>query len=157
VAGFDPPSYEDQMLKPLRRQLPHLPDDLLTRYAVELTIDPTALSRTARWPVLQDNYGKSTAADLGTTYSAIAYIDETGRPTVCRNDNNSEITPSVVQFERPTNVVVGESTEQSAFIDAGSVVSLIKRQMDEDREYEFHGEVHTPESISALILRRCAR
>ncbi|MDQ4104562.1 MAG: Hsp70 family protein [Actinomycetota bacterium] len=94
--------------------------------------------------------------DLGTTYSAIAYIDETGRPTVCRNDNNAEITPSVVQFETPTNVVVGESAKQSAFIDADSVVSLIKRQMGEDREYEFHGEVHTPESISALVLRRLA-
>jgi hypothetical protein len=44
VAGFDPRSYEDQVLKPLRRRLPHLPDDLLTRYAVEPTMDPTALS-----------------------------------------------------------------------------------------------------------------
>lgn len=94
--------------------------------------------------------------DLGTTYSAIAYIDETGRPTVCRNDNNAEITPSVVQFETPTNVVVGEAAKQSALIDAESVVSLIKRRMGEDREYEFHGEVYTPESISALILRRLA-
>ncbi len=100
--------------------------------------------------------GRVFGIDLGTTYSAIAYIDETGRPTVCRNDNNSEITPSVVQFETPTNVVVGESAKQSAFIDADSVVSLIKRQMGEDREYEFHGELHTPESISALILRRLA-
>jgi molecular chaperone DnaK len=103
-----------------------------------------------------DGTGRVFGIDLGTTYSAIAYIDETGRPTVCRNDNNSEITPSVVQFETPTNVVVGESAKQSAFIDADSVVSLIKRQMGEDREYEFHGEVHTPESISALILRRLA-
>ncbi|MGH3867576.1 MAG: Hsp70 family protein [Pseudonocardiaceae bacterium] len=103
-----------------------------------------------------DGAGRVFGIDLGTTYSAIAYIDETGRPTVCRNDNNAEIMPSVVQFETPTNVVVGESAKQSAFIDAGSVVSLIKRQMGEDREYEFHGEVHTPESISALILRRLA-
>ncbi len=103
-----------------------------------------------------DGAGRVFGIDLGTTYSAIAYIDETGRPTVCRNDNNAEITPSVVQFETPTNVVVGESAKQSAFIDSDSVVSLIKRQMGEDREYEFHGEVHTPESISALILRRLA-
>jgi molecular chaperone DnaK len=100
--------------------------------------------------------GRVFGIDLGTTYSAIAYIDETGRPTVCRNDTNAEITPSVVQFETPTNVVVGEAAKQSAFIDADSVVSLIKRQMGEDREYEFHGQVHTPESISALILRRLA-
>ncbi|MGH3696352.1 MAG: Hsp70 family protein [Pseudonocardiaceae bacterium] len=105
---------------------------------------------------MAEGAGRVFGIDLGTTYSAIAYIDETGRPTVCRNDTNSEITPSVVQFETPTNVVVGESAKQSAFIDADSVVSLIKRQMGEDREYEFHGEVHTPESISALILRRLA-
>ncbi|MBV9140103.1 MAG: Hsp70 family protein [Pseudonocardiales bacterium] len=100
--------------------------------------------------------GRVFGIDLGTTYSAIAYIDETGRPTVCRNDTNSEITPSVVQFETPTNVVVGESAKQSAFIDADSVVSLIKRQMGENKEYEFHGKIYTPESISALILRRLA-
>ena len=105
---------------------------------------------------MSDEAGRVFGIDLGTTYSAIAYIDESGRPTVCRNDTGAEITPSVVQFESPTNVVVGETAKQSAFIDADSVVSLIKRQMGNDREFEFHGEVYTPESISALILRRLA-
>lgn len=100
--------------------------------------------------------GRVFGIDLGTTYSAIAYIDETGRPTVCRNDNSSEITPSVVQFETPTNVVVGETAKQSAFIDADSVVSLIKRKMGEKLEFEFHDKVYTPESISAFILRKLA-
>lgn len=103
-----------------------------------------------------DGAGRVFGIDLGTTYSAIAYIDDSGRPTVCRNDTGSEITPSVVQFESATNVVVGETAKQSAFIDADSVVGLIKRQMGQDREFEFHGEVYTPESISALILRRLA-
>lgn len=44
MAGFDPRAYEDQVLKPLRRRLPHLPDDLLTRYAVDTRMDSTALS-----------------------------------------------------------------------------------------------------------------
>ncbi len=43
MAGFDPRVYEDQVLKPLRRRLPHLPDDLLTRYAVDVTMDSAAL------------------------------------------------------------------------------------------------------------------
>ncbi|MGH3768270.1 MAG: hypothetical protein ACRDTX_24490 [Pseudonocardiaceae bacterium] len=43
MAGFDPRAYTDQVLKPLRRRLPHLPDDLLTRYAVDLTMDTAAL------------------------------------------------------------------------------------------------------------------
>ncbi len=36
---FDPRAYEDEVIKPLRRRLPHLPDDLLTRYAVDPTMD----------------------------------------------------------------------------------------------------------------------
>lgn len=43
MAGFDPRAYEDQVLKPLRKRLPHLPDDLLTRYAVDLTMGSAAL------------------------------------------------------------------------------------------------------------------
>jgi hypothetical protein len=43
VISFDPRAYEDQVLKPLRKRLPHLPDDLLTRYAVDLTMDSAAL------------------------------------------------------------------------------------------------------------------
>ncbi|WP_224401684.1 Hsp70 family protein [Pseudonocardia sp. ICBG1034] len=100
--------------------------------------------------------GRVFGIDLGTTYSAIAYIDETGRPTVCRNDNSAEITPSVVHFETPDNVVVGETAKQSAFIDADNVVKLIKRRMGDEIELEFHGKAYTPESISALILKRLA-
>jgi hypothetical protein len=43
VPNFDPRAYEDQVLKPLRKRLPHLPDDLLTRYAVDLTMDSATL------------------------------------------------------------------------------------------------------------------
>jgi hypothetical protein len=43
VAGFNPRAYEDHVLKPLRRRLPHLPDDLRTRYAVDVTMDGAAL------------------------------------------------------------------------------------------------------------------
>ncbi|MDN5757775.1 MAG: Hsp70 family protein [Tomitella sp.] len=100
--------------------------------------------------------GRVFGIDLGTTYSAIAYIDETGKPTVVRNANNSETTPSVVQFETASNVVVGQVAKDSAVVDGDSVVSLIKREMGAEREYPFHGEVHTPESISAIILRQLA-
>ena len=62
----------------------------------------------------------------------------------------------MVQFESATNVVVGEAAKQSANIDADRVVSLIKRRMGDERQYEFHGTIYTPESISALILRPLA-
>ena len=95
--------------------------------------------------------------DLGTTYSAIAYLDDTGRPTVCRNQaSNAETSPSVVYFETPTNVVVGETAKQSAILDPANVVSLIKRRMGTEHPLEYHGTEYSPEEISALVLKQLA-
>ena len=37
--------------------------------------------------------------DLGTSYSCIAYIDNTGRPQVIPNKDGENITPSVVAIQ----------------------------------------------------------
>lgn len=95
--------------------------------------------------------------DLGTTYSCIAYVDETGRPVVLKSAVGEETTPSVVYFESPENVVVGRQAKDSALLAPHLVVELIKRQVGQDVHYAFHGQDHTPESISALILRELAR
>lgn len=105
---------------------------------------------------MTDGSARVFGIDLGTTYSAIAYLDETGRPTVCRNEASEETTPSVVHFETPTNVVVGQVAKEAAAGDPDNVVSRIKRSMGSDLQLEFHGEPHTPEAISACILRRLA-
>ena len=95
--------------------------------------------------------------DLGTTYSAIAYVDESGRSTVCRNTDNLEIIPSVVYFENESNVVVGSVAKESAVTQPDRVVSLIKREMGTKAVFDFDGKTHTPESISALILKQLAQ
>jgi molecular chaperone DnaK len=95
--------------------------------------------------------------DLGTTNSCIAYVDETGRPVVLKSAVGEDTTPSVVYFESPENVVVGRQAKDTAVLAPHLVVELIKRQMGEDVHYSFHGQAHTPESISALILRELAR
>ena len=95
--------------------------------------------------------------DLGTTYSCIAYVDDTGRPVVLKSMVGEDTTPSVVYFESPENVVVGTQAKDSALLAPHLVAELIKRQMGEDVHYSFHGQDHTPESISALILRELAR
>ncbi|CAL9419682.1 Chaperone protein DnaK [Nocardiopsis dassonvillei] len=95
--------------------------------------------------------------DLGTTYSCTAFVDGTGRATVTRNAMGNDTTPSVVYFESAHNVVVGEEAKNTALLFPDMVVSLVKRQMGTDARYEFHGRVHDPESVSALILRELAR
>ena len=96
--------------------------------------------------------------DLGTTYSAVGYIDDTGRAAVTRNSAGDDTTPSVVYFENESNVVVGKVAKETAGLYPDQVVSLIKREMG-DREYQrtFFGIEHTPPSISAIILSALAR
>jgi molecular chaperone DnaK (HSP70) len=95
--------------------------------------------------------------DLGTTYSCIAYVDGSGRATVIKNALGEDTTPSVVYFEGPESVVIGRDAKSVAMLSPDLVVSLIKRQMGTDFEQTFHGETHTPETISALILRELAK
>jgi len=95
--------------------------------------------------------------DLGTTNSCVAYVDDSGRPVILKSAVGEDTTPSVVYFESPENVVVGRQAKDSALLAPELVVELIKRQMGHDVHYTFHGQDHTPESISALILRELAR
>ncbi|MBB5959590.1 molecular chaperone DnaK (HSP70) [Saccharothrix tamanrassetensis] len=92
--------------------------------------------------------------DLGTTYSCIARVDDAGRPAVIRNSIGEESTPSVVYFESPHHVVVGREAKNAALVQPELVVSLIKRDIGKSgMTLDFHGTEHTPESISALVLR----
>ena len=96
--------------------------------------------------------------DLGTTYSVVGYIDDTGRAAVTRNSHGYDTTPSVVYFENEGNVVVGKTAKEAAGQDPDQVVSLIKREMG-NRDYQrtVFGVDYTPPAISALILQALAK
>lgn len=95
--------------------------------------------------------------DLGTTNSCIATVDDSGRPVVLKSAVGEDTTPSVVFFESPDSVVVGRQAKDSAVLLPDLVVEMVKRQMGKDAHYSYHGQDHTPESVSALILRELAR
>jgi len=92
--------------------------------------------------------------DLGTTNSVVASLDQQGAVVVLRNAVGQETTPSVVYFESSGQAVVGEEARQLAAIDPDNGVALIKRQMGTDFPLRLRDRDHTPESISALILRQ---
>lgn len=93
--------------------------------------------------------------DLGTTYSAVANIDEFDRPTVVPNDINEPTTPSAVYFESEENVVVGVEAKNMAEIEPEAVVQFVKRFMGRRDEFlfEHNGKQYEPEEISAIILK----
>ncbi len=92
--------------------------------------------------------------DLGTTYSCIAYVDETGRPVVVQNAEGQNITPSVVLFESGNRTVVGEEAKNNAALTPDRVVEMVKRHMGEAPpwRFEFEGVEYSPEQISSFIL-----
>lgn len=91
--------------------------------------------------------------DLGTTYSAIAYVNAFGQAEVLRNREGDETTPSVVLFENESNFVVGKEAKNGILLNPDTTVSLIKRHMGTDFSLDFFGTEFRPESISALILK----
>ena len=96
--------------------------------------------------------------DLGTTNSCIAYMDQSGRPAIVRNALGETTTPSVVYFEGPDKVMVGQAAKDVAVLAPHLVAQLIKREMGQpDRMFTYHKHTYTPEMISAFILRDLAR
>lgn len=93
--------------------------------------------------------------DLGTTYSCIAYVDETGRATVVNNAEGANTTPSVVNFASPNQVVVGQVAKENAVIDPENTKLLVKTLMGKsDFAINYNGEDKSPEEVSAYILRK---
>lgn len=100
-------------------------------------------------PVSERVYG----IDLGTTYSAIAYINDFNQAEVLKNFDEGLTTPSVVYFEADSEAVVGAEAKKVQLTDPDNSCSLIKRHMGTEYPQDFRGQMYTPEKISALILK----
>ncbi|HEX6447751.1 MAG TPA: Hsp70 family protein [Streptosporangiales bacterium] len=106
--------------------------------------------------------------DLGTTFSAVAVVGADDRPTILRNREGENITPSVVLFSGGPGgdpggggegtVLVGSTAARTAATMPDDCVRFVKRFMG-DPHWSFvdsHGTEYRPEEISAFILRRLA-
>jgi len=87
--------------------------------------------------------------DLGTTYSAVAFVDERGQAKIIPNADGKKTTPSVVMI-RDGRMEVGETALNRWVTDEEHVVRWIKRAMG-DEDYRFQGR--SAVEISAEILK----
>ena len=93
--------------------------------------------------------------DLGTTFSAMAYVDRHGKPVILPNSEGQATTPSVIHFYDRESCVVGEEAVKMVVVDALNVVRFIKRSMGEaNYTLEFFGKSYSPQELSAIILRK---
>lgn len=90
--------------------------------------------------------------DLGTTNSAVAKLDETGRPIIVHNPEGSNITPSVITFTSNDKYDVGEVARKS--LGEKNTFGRFKREMGTKIEFDAFGQKHTPETLSALLLKK---
>lgn len=88
--------------------------------------------------------------DLGTAYSAVATIDDTGRPKILLN-NGRNITPSCVLVEND-KLIVGEKPESRLGLKGFEVGARFKRNMGEDISISIGSKEYTPTDLSAAVL-----
>ena len=101
--------------------------------------------------------GRTIGIDLGTTFSAMAYVDAQGNPQIIFNAENDKTTPSVVTWEMDDEgylkAIVGDEARDMLSIDPENTVKSIKREMgNADSNREIYGTEFSPEEISAFIL-----
>ena len=92
--------------------------------------------------------------DLGTTYSVVAYVDETGRPVTIVNAEGELTTPSVVLLEGG-QAIVGKEALKAVAHEAENVADLAKRDLG-NRTFRktIDGRRYPPEAIQAWVLAK---
>jgi molecular chaperone DnaK len=98
--------------------------------------------------------GNLVGIDLGTTFSAIATLDDHGQPVTLPNRDGDMLTPSAVLL-LDDNAVVGQSALDVALEQPDRVATIIKRRMGEaNLGRPVAGRDFRPETMSAIILRK---
>ena len=73
--------------------------------------------------------------DLGTTFSAAAYLDQEGMPRLIDNNRGDRLTPSIVLEDADGTMVVGEDARENMVLMGDSVISTIKDFMGTEQKF----------------------
>ena len=95
--------------------------------------------------------------DLGTTYSAIAVLDDAGQPQVLANVEGDKTTPSVVLLDGQ-DIVVGKEAAKAMTTDMERIAECAKRDLGKSLyRDQIAGQELPPEVILAWILSKLRR
>ena len=98
---------------------------------------------------------KVVGIDLGTTFSAIAHVNDNGMPELIPNEDGDRLTPSVIFYEEG-EFIVGEYAKQNAVAEPENIVEFVKREMGKpvtDFFREFGRKQYAAEELAAEILK----
>ena len=94
--------------------------------------------------------------DLGTTMSAIAYLNSVAKPEIIPNSEGERITPSVIFFREYDNTaVIGKSAKNSASSEPKRVAKEFKREMhNSDYSFKIDNLEYSATDLSSMILKK---
>lgn len=101
--------------------------------------------------------GKKIGIDLGTTYSCVSVVDDTGIVRIIDPaEGGGYTTPSVVYFDPDTNeAVVGSAARQEGALHPECMVERVKNYMgDPSYILNINGQDYSPAAISSIILKK---
>jgi molecular chaperone DnaK len=97
---------------------------------------------------------RAAGIDLGTTYCAMATVDERHRSQLVLNAEGELLTPSVVLFD-DRGVVVGKEARKVSVLQADRVAICVKRDMGKPvYSRRIRGQYLPPEVIQSYILKK---
>jgi molecular chaperone DnaK len=98
--------------------------------------------------------GVKVGIDLGTTFSAVAVVDEqTKLPRIICNSEGEKTTPSIIQFSGGTQKYGVEAKEAFSSGESGCA-AFFKRNMGLNQPFIIaDGKTYTAEDLSAMLLR----
>jgi len=92
--------------------------------------------------------------DLGTTYSAVAYLDDLGRPIIIDNpdeNNGSNITPSNITINKG-EFIVGRVARR-LYQQKDNALGRFKTLMGTDEKLKLAGKEISPTELSSIVLK----
>ena len=98
--------------------------------------------------------GKIIGIDLGTTFSAVAQLDDTGRAVIVHNSDGENRTPSVVSIESEKDIWVGTEAKKNLGLGDKNVLGRFKREMGTDKKYVTDYGDFSAKDLSALVLTK---
>src|SRR5436190_20101589 len=98
--------------------------------------------------------GKLVGIDLGTTFSAIATLDDRGQAVTLPNIEGEMLTPSAILLEDGA-AVVGQAARDVALEQPQLVAQIVKRYMGHPKyPHPVASHDFRPETLSAIILKK---
>ncbi len=97
--------------------------------------------------------GRIIGIDLGTTNSAVAFV-ENSQPKIVPNGLGFRLTPSIVAFTSKGKILIGDLAKNQAVTNAERTIQNVKRDMGSDVIYKIDGKDYKPQYLMSRILAK---